>query len=63
MSDEPEMLLVGEVARRLRLSTRTVYRLVKEGTLPSVKIGHSLRIPAKELDRRMVVLHGEANDG
>ena len=35
---------VGEVARRLRVSNMTVYRLVKAGDLPAVRVGRGYRI-------------------
>ena len=44
---ETDVLLwaTSEVARQLQVSPRTVYRLVAEGVLPSVKIGRSIRVP------------------
>lgn len=39
-----EFLTVGEVARYLRVSNMTVYRLVKSGQLPAVRIGRGYRI-------------------
>jgi excisionase family DNA binding protein len=36
---------VGEVAVFLKLSTSTIYGLMAAGSLPSVKIGKSRRIP------------------
>ena len=49
--DKPRPLLVSvsETARMLSLSNTTVLRLVNKGTLPSVRIGGSLRIPVDEL--------------
>jgi excisionase family DNA binding protein len=35
---------VSEVARRLRVSNMTVYRLVKAGQLPAVRVGRGYRI-------------------
>ncbi|MEO0260575.1 MAG: helix-turn-helix domain-containing protein [candidate division WOR-3 bacterium] len=46
---EPEFLTVEEVAELLRVSTRTVQRLLKEGGLPGVRIGRQWRIPRAEL--------------
>ncbi len=40
---------VGEVAMKLRLSQSNVYRLVQEGTLPSFRIGRSIRVHEKDL--------------
>ena len=40
----PDALTVKEVSQILRLSTKTVYKLLKDGTIPSVKIGRERRI-------------------
>lgn len=36
---------VSEVARFLRVSKMTVYRLIHAGDLPSVRVGRSYRVP------------------
>ena len=38
-------LTVAEVARMMRVSKMTVYRLVHGGTLPAVRVGRSFRVP------------------
>lgn len=43
--DEVRLLTVAEVASLLRLSKVTVYRMVKSGALPALKVGRSVRIP------------------
>ena len=42
-------LTVAEVADMMRVSTMTVYRLVKSGELPAVRFGRSYRIPESAL--------------
>jgi excisionase family DNA binding protein len=42
---------VAEVAALMRVSNMTVYRLIKSGDLPAVRVGHSYRIRAGEVDR------------
>jgi excisionase family DNA binding protein len=42
------LLTVSEVANILRVSNMTVYRLVKSGQLPAIKVGKNYRI--KESD-------------
>lgn len=37
-------MTVGEVARQLRVSNMTVYRLVNSGQLAAVRVGRSYRI-------------------
>jgi excisionase family DNA binding protein len=38
------LLTVGEVAAAMRVSNMTVYRLIKSGDLPAVRVGHNYRI-------------------
>jgi excisionase family DNA binding protein len=45
------LLTVAEVAALMRVSNMTVYRLIKSGDLPAVRVGHSYRIRAGEVDR------------
>lgn len=51
--ERPVLLTVPEVARLLRLSTRRVYKLARDGTLPSVRFGEggSVRIAPEALER------------
>lgn len=44
------LLTVAEVAKHLRVSKMTIYRLVESGDLGSIKVGRSIRIPQKALD-------------
>ena len=41
---------VGEVARQLRVSNMTVYRLINAGELPALRIGKSYRLRADDVD-------------
>lgn len=43
------LLTVGEVAVVLRVSTMTVYRLIKNGELAALRVGKSYRITESEL--------------
>ena len=38
-------LTVQEVAKLMRVSSMTVYRLIKAGDLPAVRVGRSFRVP------------------
>ena len=42
-------LTVGEVARHLRVSNMTVYRLVKQGQLAAVRVGRGYRIREEDV--------------
>ena len=41
----PDVLDVQQVSTILGVSTKTVYRLLREGTLNSLKVGREFRIP------------------
>jgi excisionase family DNA binding protein len=47
---DPDYLTAAEAASRLGISLRTVRRRIADGSLPSVRIGHAVRIPAAALD-------------
>ena len=44
-------LTVAEVADIMRVSTMTVYRLIKAGDLRAVRVGKSYRLAEDEVDR------------
>lgn len=44
-------LTVAEVAETLRVSTMTVYRLIKAEELRAVRVGRSYRLSEDEVDR------------
>jgi nitrogen PTS system EIIA component len=50
---EPELLTLSELAKLLRVSTRTAYRYVYDGTVPAVKVGGQWRIPRNALDAQL----------
>jgi excisionase family DNA binding protein len=43
--DFPEMMTIAEAGRFLRLHPQSIYRRIKSGTLPALRVGHSWRIP------------------
>lgn len=45
-----QLLTVPEVAERLRISQRSVYRLAKEHRLSYVRVSGQLRFPADEFE-------------
>jgi excisionase family DNA binding protein len=51
-----KLLTVGEVARQLRVSNMTVYRIIKAGDLPAIRVGRGYRLREddvrKYLERR-----------
>lgn len=53
--DSQTVLTTREVAERLQLSERTVYRLIASRELPAVRFGGQYRIPVDALKRRLMV--------
>ncbi len=43
-------LTVQEVAELMRVSSMTVYRLIKAGDLPAVRVGRSFRVRDEDVD-------------
>lgn len=44
------LLTAAEVADQLRVSTMTVYRLIRRGELPAVRVGRNYRVRARDLE-------------
>ncbi|MFN8038457.1 MAG: helix-turn-helix domain-containing protein [Acidimicrobiales bacterium] len=53
-------LTVAEVAQIMRVSTMTVYRLIKAGDLASVRVGKSYRIREDDVDAYLAKGYTEA---
>lgn len=51
MDTQHEFLKVPEVARELRIARSRAYELVADGTIPAVRIGRSVRVSRRELER------------
>ena len=51
MTDAPEYLRAGDIARLTGVSLRTVRRWIAEEILPSVKLGGARLVPRKGLER------------
>jgi excisionase family DNA binding protein len=59
------LLTVAEVADALRVSSMTIYRLIKTGDLPAVRVGKSFRIRETDLKDYLTagVVHAEEAEG
>jgi excisionase family DNA binding protein len=53
-------LTVQEVADLMRVSSMTVYRLIKAGDLPAVRVGRSFRVRDEDVDRYLGSRYTEA---
>jgi excisionase family DNA binding protein len=49
--DEDQLLTVGEVCGAMRVSNMTVYRLIKSGELPAIRLGKTYRVLESEVER------------
>ena len=45
------LLTVSEVAALMRVSTMTVYRLIKSGSLAAIRVGKNYRIRESDVNR------------
>jgi excisionase family DNA binding protein len=53
-------LTVQEVAELLRVSSMTVYRLIKAGDLPAVRVGRSFRVRDVDVDAYLASRYTQA---
>lgn len=63
LPQQPErtrFLTVAEVASELRVSTMTVYRLIKAGQLAAVRVGKSYRVREEDVDRYLASTYTQA---
>ena len=51
---------VQEVAELLRVSSMTVYRLIKAGDLPAVRVGRSFRVRDVDVDAYLASRYTQA---
>ena len=59
-SSRPRLLTPNEVAEHLRVSTMTVYRLIKSGDLRAARIGKSFRISEDDVDAYLQYRYSDA---
>jgi excisionase family DNA binding protein len=57
---EARFATVNEVAMLMRVSNMTVYRLIKQGDLPAVRIGRGYRIREEDVHRYLEARYTEA---
>ena len=58
--ERARFLTVAEVAAQLRVSTMTVYRLIKAGHLAAVRVGKSYRVREDDVDRYLASTYTQA---
>ena len=55
-----EFLTVGEVADLMRVSSMTVYRLIKAGEIRAARVGKSYRIREEDVDQYLAERYNQA---
>ncbi|MDQ4004983.1 MAG: helix-turn-helix domain-containing protein, partial [Actinomycetota bacterium] len=48
---EARFVTVNEVAQQMRVSKMTIYRLIRHGDLPAVRIGRGYRVREEDVHR------------
>lgn len=48
-AEQGQFLTVAEVAKKMRVSKMTVYRLVHAGELPAARVGRSFRVAERDV--------------
>jgi excisionase family DNA binding protein len=51
MDARHEFMKIAEVAQELRMARSRAHELIANGTIPAVKVGRSVRVRRKELER------------
>ena len=49
--NKPDFYLVEELAEKLRVNKMTIYRRIKAGKLPAVKVGKNYRITRADFEK------------
>jgi excisionase family DNA binding protein len=57
---QTRFMTVAEVAALMRVSTMTVYRLIKAGDLPAVRVGKSYRLREDDVDQFLASRYTQA---
>lgn len=50
VTDSPRWLSTGDAAKRLGVTTRTLYRFIDSGQLPAYRFGRVIRLQEDEVD-------------
>lgn len=59
MNQPEEVMTIDELVQYLKIPKSTLYKLVREGRIPSQKIGRHLRFRKKTIDRWLDQLQKE----
>ena len=63
MDEKPgDVLTIDELSSYLKIPRSTLYKLVREGKIPSQKVGRHWRFRKEAIDRWLENPHGETDD-
>jgi len=51
MSNVTPLMTIEELGEHLRVTKRTIYRMLKRGTIPALKVGHKWRFDRETIDK------------
>lgn len=64
MDEKPDdVLTIGELSAYLKIPKSTLYKLVREGKVPSQKIGRHWRFRKEAIDRWLEEAYTDTKDG
>lgn len=61
LKNYPDVLTITDVSSVLNISTKTVYRLLHDGKITSMKVGRTYRIPKIHLMQYLAMVNDNAN--
>lgn len=56
-----ELLTVNEATKLLRIDRKTLYKLIKKGEIPAIRLGVQWRIPKEELEKMISNTQNKSN--
>src|SRR5215510_9348336 len=63
MAEDPTFLTTDDVLAYLQVNLRTIYRLVKAGKIPAVRVGRQWRFRKKDIDAWLAGRRGGGKPG
>ena len=51
MNNTTPLMTIEELGEHLRVTKRTIYRMLKQGTIPALKVGHKWRFDRETIDK------------
>lgn len=58
-----QFLTISEVADRLKLTAQTIYKMIKVGTLPAIRVGSQWRVSEKKINLWLHAQQGRRANG